>query len=160
MLFSYSCECPDDGANYDITSCVPIPACSSNPCTGNATCVDFLYNNTFHCRCPFGFEGWFLISFNNEIVDRLIHRLTSKKGVHQFRLFLPTVRTPNSIVVCSCMYAFLLKWDPMCTPRCDGVRIGSHFHKDAYMNEQTTISIHKEIVPKLVYTIFCCKPVH
>ena len=30
-----------------------------------------------------------------------------RKGVHQFRFFLPTIRTPNSIVVCSCMYAFL-----------------------------------------------------
>ena len=58
--------------------------------------------------------------------------------------------TPNSIVVCSCMYVFLLKWDPMRTPRCDGVRIGSHFNKYAYMHEQTTIGIHEEEVPKLV----------
>ena len=78
-----------------------------------------------------------------------IHRLTPKKGVHQFRFFLPTMRTPNSIVVCSCMYAFSFKWDPMRTPRCD-----------AYMHEQTTIGIHKEEVPKLVYTLFCCKPVY
>ncbi len=50
---------------------------------------------------------------------------------------LPTMRTPNSIVVCSCMYAFLRKWHPMRAPRSDGVRIGSHFHKNAYMHEQT-----------------------
>ncbi len=82
-----------------------------------------------------------------------------KKGVHQFRFFLPAMRTPNSIVICSWMYAFLLKCDPMRTPRCGGVRIGCDFHKNAYMHEQTTIGIHKEEVPKLVYTLFCCKPV-
>ncbi len=54
---------------------------------------------------------------------------------------------------------FLLKWDPMRTPKCDGVHIGSHFHKNAYMHELTTIGIHKEEVPKLVYTLFWCKPV-
>ena len=47
----------------------------------------------------------------------------------------------------------------MRTPRCDAVRIGPHFHKNAYMHKQTTIGIHKEDVPKLVYTLFCCKPV-
>ncbi len=81
-----------------------------------------------------------------------------KKGVQKLRFFLPTMRTPNSIVVYSCIYAFLLKWDPMRTPRCDGVHIGSHFHKNVYMHELTTIGIHKEEVPKLVYTIFWCKP--
>ena len=40
--------------------------------------------------------------------ETIIHWLTSRKGVHQFRFFLSTMRTPNSIVVCSCMYAFLL----------------------------------------------------
>ncbi len=79
----------------------------------------------------------------------LEHRLTSVKGVHQFRYFLPTMHTPNSILVCSCMFAFLLKH-----------RIGSHFHKNAYMHEQTTIGIHKEEVPKLVNTLFTVlKPV-
>ena len=57
------------------------------------------------------------------------------------------------------MYAFLLKLDPMRTPRCDGVRIGSNFHKNAYMHEQTTIGIHEEEVSKLVYTLFFCKAV-
>ncbi len=41
----------------------------------------------------------------------------------------------------------------------DGVHIGSHFNKNAYMHEQTTIGIHEEEVPKLVYTHFWCKPV-
>ncbi len=27
------------------------------------------------------------------------------------------------------------------------------------MHEQTTIDIHEEEVPKLLYTLFCCKPV-
>ncbi len=31
--------------------------------------------------------------------------------------------------------------------------------KNAYMHEQTTIGIHEEEEPKLVYTLFCCKPV-
>ena len=57
-----------------------------------------------------------------------ISQAYTKKGVHQFRLFLPTMCTPNSIVVSSCIYAFLLKWDPMRTSRCDGVRVGFHFH--------------------------------
>ncbi len=42
--------------------------------------------------------------------------LAPEKGVHQFRFFLPTMRTPNSIAVCSRMHAFLWKWDPMHTP--------------------------------------------
>ncbi len=48
----------------------------------------------------------------------------------------------------------------MRTPKCHGVRIGSHFYKNAYMHEQTTIGIHEEEVPKLVYTLFWCKPVN
>ncbi len=149
----------------------------------------------------------------------------TKKRMHQFMFFLPTMRIPNSIVVCSCMYAFLWsivprplrmtrmktlknsistppyahgpptgshqkkdapvyvlpahncvypilllsahahaflwEWDSMRTPRCDGIHIGSIFHKNAYMHEQTTIGIHKVEVPKLVYTLsFWCKPVH
>ena len=89
----------------------------------------------------------------------MVSQTYSKKGVHHFRFFLPTMRASNSIVVCSCIYVFLLKWDPMRTPRCGGVRIGSHFHKNAYMHEKTTIGIHREKVPKLVYTLFWCKPV-
>ncbi len=54
-------------------------------------------------------------------VDYCNHWLTPKKGVHKFRFFLPTMRTPNSIVVCSCMYASLWKWDPMLTPSHLGV---------------------------------------
>ncbi len=92
------------------------------------------------------------------------HRLTSNKGVHQFRFFLPTMRTPNSIVVCWCMYAFLWKWHPMCTLTCDGVRIGSHFHKKLH----TCMSLQqKNLVyalwaeePKLMYALSWCKPVH
>ncbi len=56
------------------------------------------------------------------------------------------MRTPNSIVSCSCMYAFLFKWDPMRTPRCDGVRIESHLNKNAYMHEQETIEFGVRIV--------------
>ena len=52
------------------------------------------------------------------------------------------------IVVCSCMYAFLWKWDPMCTPSHLGVRIGSHFNKNAYMHEQTTIEFGVRIVDR------------
>ena len=33
------------------------------------------------------------------------------------------------------------------------IPIRSHFHKTAYMHEQTIIGIHKEEVPKLVYTL-------
>ncbi len=61
-----------------------------------------------------------------------ISQAFTKKGVQQFRFFLPTMHTPNSILVCSCMYAFLWKWHSMRTQRCDDVRIGSHFHKNAY----------------------------
>ena len=46
-------------------------------------------------------------------------------------------------------HAFVLKWDSMCTPVDGGVRIGSHFHKNAYMHWQTTIGIHEEEGPKL-----------
>ncbi len=55
----------------------------------------------------------------------------------------------------------LLKWDPMRTPPFTGVRIGSHLNRNAFMHEHTTIGIHDEEVhvPKLVYTLFCCKPV-
>ncbi len=69
------------------------------------------------------------------------------------------MRAQNCIVVCSCMYAFLLKWDPMRTPPFTGVRIGSPINRNAFMHEQTTIGIHEEEVPKLVYAHFWCKPV-
>ncbi len=57
------------------------------------------------------------------------------------------------------MYAFLLKLDPVHTPPFTGVSIGSHLNRNAFMHKQTTIAIHEEEVPKLVYTLFCCKPV-
>ena len=88
-----------------------------------------------------------------------------KKGVHQFSFVLPTMRTPDIIGVCSCIYnkaeiikrmsiCIFIELTPMHTPRCDDVRIGSHFHTNAYMHEQTTIGIHKEEVPRLVYNPF------
>ncbi len=93
-------------------------------------------------------------SFYNVILWIWYAQAYIKKRVYTSLGFsLPTMRTPDSIVVCSCMYAFLLKRDPMRTTRCDSVRIGSHFHKNAYMHEQTTIGIHKKEVPKLVYTL-------
>ncbi len=48
------------------------------------------------------------------------------------------------MVVCSCINAFLFKWDPMRTPVNGGVRIGSH--KNAYMHEQITIKFGVRIV--------------
>ncbi len=54
--------------------------------------------------------------------------------------------TPIPIVVCSCMYAFLWKWDPMRTPSHHGVRSGSHLNKNAYMHEQATIKFGVRIV--------------
>ncbi len=47
----------------------------------------------------------------------------------------------------------------MCTPPFTGVRIGSHLNRNVFMHEQTTIGIHEEEVPKLVYILFWCKPV-
>ncbi len=113
------------------------------------------------------FVQWSELKRSNRVYQKLyffskwgpIHWLTAEKGVHQFRFFLPTMRTPISIVVCSCMYAFLLKWDSMHTPPFTGVRIGSHLNRNTFMHEQTTIGIHEEEVPKLVYTLFWCKPV-
>ncbi len=35
------------------------------------------------------------------------HWLTSEKGVHKFRYFLLLRRTPNPIVVCSCIYSYM-----------------------------------------------------
>ena len=58
------------------------------------------------------------------------HWLTPEKGVHQFRFFLPTIRAP---ILLLSSYAFLWNWDPMCTPSHLGVRIGCHFHKNAYI---------------------------
>ena len=49
------------------------------------------------------------------------------------------------------MYAFLSQWDPMYTPPFTGVRIGYHLNRNAFMHGQTTIGIHEEEVPKLVY---------
>ncbi len=43
------------------------------------------------------------------VIEWTNHWLTSEKGVHQFRYFLPLMRTANPIVVCSCIYAFVLK---------------------------------------------------
>ncbi len=77
-------------------------------------------------------------SEENQRVRRIRNRqfilsgLTAEKGVHQFRFFLSTMRTPNFIVVCSCRYAFLLKWDPMCTPPFIVVRIGSYLNWNAF----------------------------
>ena len=39
-------------------------------------------------------------------------------------------------------HVFVFEWDPMRTPLNGGVRIGSHFHENACMHEQTTIGIH------------------
>ena len=87
--------------------------------------------------------------------------LTPEKGVHQFRFVLSTMRTPNSIVVSSCMYAFLLKCDSMRTPPMTVVHIGSHLiEMHLCIHQQTTIDIHEDRVPKLVYTLFWCKPVN
>ncbi len=77
--------------------------------------------------------------------NELLHRITPGKDVHQFRSFLSTMRTPNSVVVYSCMYAFLRKWDlhvlrtpPFTYAWADNNRYLSHV---------------------LVYTLFWCKPV-
>ncbi len=59
------------------------------------------------------------------------------------------------------MYAFLLKWDPTCTPRCDGVRIVSHFYKKkAYMHKSqidhfvaNTDNIYTGLPNNLVYAL-------
>ena len=56
FFFSYDCTCPDNGPNYDV-NCQPIPPCLSNPCEGNATCVDYVQNNTFQCKCSYEYEG-------------------------------------------------------------------------------------------------------
>ena len=45
------------------------------------------------------------------------------------------------------MYTFLGSSCPQCV------------HQILYMHENTTIGIHKQEVPKLVYTLFWCKPV-
>ena len=42
----------------------------------------------------------------------------------------------------------IFKWDPMRTPVNGGVHIGSHFNKNAYMHEQTTIEFGVRIVGK------------
>ncbi len=53
------------------------------------------------------------IACHNDLMLHFIHSTlgsqaySKKKGVHQFRFFLATMRTPNSIVVCSCVYAFM-----------------------------------------------------
>ncbi len=49
--------------------------------------------------------------------------------------------------------------DQMRTPPFTGVRLGSDLNKNAYMHEQITIGFHEEEVSKLMYTLFCCKPV-
>ncbi len=101
--------------------------------------------------------SWYLVPGAN--LGRSPPYIRIEKGVHQFRSLPPTMRTPNSIVVCSCMYAFLLKWDPMYTPPFTGVRTGSHLNRNAFLLEQTTICIHEAEVPKLVYNLFWCRPV-
>ncbi len=68
-----------------------------------------------------------------------LHWFTSEKGVHQFRYFLPLIRTPNPIVICSWIYSYVLKWAPMCTPMAGCVHIGAHFNTNPYMHEETTI---------------------
>ncbi len=72
---------------------------------------------------------------------RLIDLITGPtKGVHQLRYFL-LMNTYCCLLMHKCI---CIKWDPMRTPMNDGVRIGSHFHKNANMHEQTTISIHEK----------------
>ena len=52
------------------------------------------------------------------------------------------------------MFTFVFKWNPILTPPFIGVRIGSHLNTNAFMHDkQTTIGIHEEEVPKLVYTL-------
>ncbi len=46
------------------------------------------------------------------------------------------------------MYTFLFEWDPMHTPVNGGVRFESHFHKNAYMYEQSTIEFDVCIVDR------------
>ncbi len=67
----------------------------------------------------------------------------------------------GSIVYTNDINAFVFKWDLLCTPvngsvhvgsTSISVHIGSHFHKTAYMHQQTTIGIHEEQVPKLMST--------
>ncbi len=65
------------------------------------------------CHCDSCIKTGIPVNFRQK-PRSVIHGLPPKKGVHQLRFFLPTMRTPNSIVVCSCIYAFVLKWDPMC----------------------------------------------
>ena len=71
-------------------------------------------------------------------------------GLHQKRVYtsLGTSFLWTPIVVCSCMYTFLWKQDPMRTPSHIGVRIGSHFNKNAYtsIHEQTTIEFGVRIM--------------
>ncbi len=47
----------------------------------------------------------------------------------------------------------------MPTPPFISVRIGSHLNGNAFMYKLTTKDFHVEEVPKLVYTLFWCKPV-
>ncbi len=79
-----------------------------------------------------------------------------EKGVHQFRYFLPLMRSPNHIVVCSCIYTFVLKWAPMRTSPAIGVRIGAHFNTNEYTYEQTTIGFGVRISSRKYLN--CCTP--
>ena len=124
----------------------PFPSVSLSICLYTVIQTHFLAKSDFQCLLGFLLKGSF-------------HWHKAEKDVHQFRFLLPTMRTPNSVVVCSCMYALLLKWDPMRTPPFTGVCIGSHLNRNTFVIEHTTIGIHEEEVPKLVYNLFCCKPV-
>ncbi len=70
----------------------------------------------------------------------------TRKGSSPVQVLPVQNATPNSSVVCSCMYAFLLKWDLMRTPPFTGVRIGPNINRNAFMHKQITLDIYEEEV--------------
>ena len=90
----------------------------------------------------------------------IMHCLTPEKGVHSFRYFRLQMHTPNSIVDCSCMYAFCVRMRLIC----GGVRIQSHFNTKcihARGNNNMIWCTHLgQEVPEWVYALFWCKTVN
>ncbi len=52
-------------------------------------------------------EVLYQVCYHTAIVLIGYHCLTPEKGAHSFRNFLPQMRTPNPIVVSSCMYVYI-----------------------------------------------------
>ncbi len=72
------------------------------------------------------------IKISRHYFTALLHRLTSRKGVHLFRYFLSRMRTPILLLFDHAYYAFCLQNAISTETGPQGVRIHVHLNRNAY----------------------------